>query len=148
MGLCHSYLLIDTGFILGSIAALILKKYTLAGSLFAGYFLYPWIFEPMLMIIFRLAFCCTKGRYKDDFEDLNKRGCNVVYHPKYNMKLCGLEKNHPFDSCKYERVMQFLNSNHKIQLTPTRVEEVNLDKSEDSLLKQRRNPYNFSTTNH
>ena len=28
----------------------------------------------------------------------------VVYHPRYNITLWGLEKLHPFDSCKFKKV--------------------------------------------
>jgi len=33
-----------------------------------------------------------------------KECCPIVYHPSYNMTFCGLEKCHPFDSIKYQRV--------------------------------------------
>jgi len=33
-----------------------------------------------------------------------KNCCPIVYHPSYNMTFCGLEKMHPFDSIKYQRV--------------------------------------------
>lgn len=35
----------------------------------------------------------------------NKNDCfPIVYSPRYNITLCGLEKIHPFDSVKYRRV--------------------------------------------
>lgn len=32
----------------------------------------------------------------------------IVYHPGYNIKLLGIEKLHPFDSCKFEKVVSGL----------------------------------------
>jgi hypothetical protein len=32
----------------------------------------------------------------------------IVYHPKYNITLFGIEKLHPFDSCKFEKVVRGL----------------------------------------
>lgn len=34
--------------------------------------------------------------------------CHLIYRDEYNITACGLEKMHPFDSCKYGRVIQFL----------------------------------------
>jgi histone deacetylase 11 len=34
-----------------------------------------------------------------------------VYHPDYNITACGIEKYHPFDSCKYLRVYEELVTN-------------------------------------
>lgn len=31
-----------------------------------------------------------------------------IYHPRYNLTACGLEKCHPFDSIKYRRVFNYL----------------------------------------
>lgn len=32
----------------------------------------------------------------------------VVYHEKYNVRFFGIEKLHPFDACKYEKIMKIL----------------------------------------
>lgn len=32
----------------------------------------------------------------------------IVYHPKYNITLFGVEKLHPFDSCKFEKCVSGL----------------------------------------
>jgi len=32
----------------------------------------------------------------------------IVYHPKYNISFCGLEKCHPFDSQKYGNIFERL----------------------------------------
>jgi histone deacetylase 11 len=32
----------------------------------------------------------------------------IVYHPHYNITLFGIEKLHPFDSCKFEKVVSGL----------------------------------------
>jgi hypothetical protein len=125
----YTYLIIFFGFFAGIITAFSLGENELGGGLIAGYFLYPWVWEPILMIIYRIKNCCTKRPYIDPFDDLSRRGSNLVYHPKYNMKLCGIEKHHPFDSCKYERVINFLNNDHGIVLLPDQPSEINLDKS-------------------
>jgi hypothetical protein len=138
--LSYLYILFDLGFLSGSITSFALGKYYLGGGLLGGFFLYPWVWEPLLMIYFRTLNCCVRRPYKDDFDNLSERGCNLVYHPKYNMKLCGIEKRHPFDSCKYERVINFLYNDHKIRLTPDKNENQLLDESEKSFL------FNFSTT--
>lgn len=38
----------------------------------------------------------------------------IVYHPDYNLSFCGLEKLHPFDSCKYRRVIDELSSGYNL----------------------------------
>lgn len=83
-----------------------------------GFFPYPWIWEPILMVFYRTLSCCKKQPYTDEFENVAKRGCNLVYHPKYNIKMCGLEKRGPFDLCKFERVIDFLRTDHQILLGP------------------------------
>jgi histone deacetylase 11 len=40
--------------------------------------------------------------------DLSKFSENIVYHPWYNVRFLGLEKLHPFDSCKYEKIAAHL----------------------------------------
>jgi len=41
-------------------------------------------------------------------EKFSKLRHPLVYHPRYNITACGIEKIHPFDSCKYGRVISFL----------------------------------------
>jgi histone deacetylase 11 len=48
----------------------------------------------------------------------------IVYSPKYNIRFLGLEKLHPFDSCKYANAWQHLlglfgNSLENLRITPT-----------------------------
>lgn len=33
---------------------------------------------------------------------------HIIYHPRYNISLCGLEKFHPFDTYKYAHIVQYL----------------------------------------
>jgi hypothetical protein len=135
------YIFFDIGFLIGAFVSFIHEEFDLGGGLLAGLFLYPWVWEPFLMIIFRIKNCCTSRPYKDDFNDLSKRGCNLVYHPKYNMKLCGIEKQHSFDSCKYERVIGYLKNDHQYKLTPTKEENQELGQSEKLFLKSHSNLY-------
>ncbi|EFJ48813.1 hypothetical protein VOLCADRAFT_59975 [Volvox carteri f. nagariensis] len=39
----------------------------------------------------------------------------VVYHPSYNISFFGVEKLHPFDSCKYGKVMSALKKQHVLR---------------------------------
>jgi histone deacetylase 11 len=34
----------------------------------------------------------------------------IVYHPRYNIRLFGMEKLHPFDTCKFERAWRLIES--------------------------------------
>ena len=128
------YLLLDFFFLIGSIIAFITMPFEYGFLFLLGFFLYPWIWEPFLMVFYRILFCCKQRPYADNFNDLSKRGCNLVYHPKYNMKLCGIEKRHPFDSCKYQRVINFLRDDHNYHLNPTHDSSLSADKSENSSL--------------
>lgn len=40
-----------------------------------------------------------------DFESIK---LSLIYHPRYNITAFGIEKCHPFDSCKYGRIVHKL----------------------------------------
>eukprot|EP00879_Flechtneria_rotunda_P007198 GHRR01007553.1.p1 GENE.GHRR01007553.1~~GHRR01007553.1.p1 ORF type:complete len:311 (+),score=89.80 GHRR01007553.1:220-1152(+) len=63
----------------------------------------------------KLAECCSSAarpelaeqlqqHYKDVGSWKSRDQLPVVYHPDYNITLLGLEKLHPFDSCKFQKV--------------------------------------------
>ena len=66
--------------------------------------------EPLYDLLSYLLF--SKRKYElnhaNKHEAFNKLRHPLVYHPRYNITACGLEKIHPFDSCKYGRVISFL----------------------------------------
>lgn len=45
---------------------------------------------------------------------------HLVYHPYYNIKFLGLEKLHPFDSCKYEKIIAYLKTRGIEYVVPDR----------------------------
>jgi len=58
-------------------------------------------------------------QYYSSFSSLADAGTKVaiVYSDKYNIRLLGLEKLHPFDSCKYANVAAHLDRSGEIQLS-------------------------------
>ena len=46
----------------------------------------------------------------------------LVYSPRYNLTACGLERLHPFDSRKYARIRDWLNSHRGAPLGLRRME--------------------------
>ena len=46
--------------------------------------------------------------HQNKHERFSKLRHPLVYHPRYNITACGIEKVHPFDSCKYGRVLQYI----------------------------------------
>ena len=52
------------------------------------------------------------GGWPDD-----KHQLPIVYHPNYNITLFGIEKLHPFDSCKFEKVVKGLQQHGIINST-------------------------------
>ncbi len=51
---------------------------------------------------------CNSQQFKQSYADLvewrRESQLPVVYHPDYNITFGGLEKLHPFDSCKFKKV--------------------------------------------
>jgi histone deacetylase 11 len=87
-------------FILGFVYSDKLPEYFWVLGL-ALFFLFPIPFELLL----NLKALCFKN-------SLDNHNCShdfhgflpIVYSPQYNITACGLEKCHPFDSCKYGRI--------------------------------------------
>lgn len=72
-------------------------------------YLYPFSYEPILYLIFSINFRFRNN--KNHHSSIHKpfiKHNHLVYNPIYNMRVLGIEKSHPFDACKYERVMHFL----------------------------------------
>lgn len=57
----------------------------------------------------------------------------IVYHPDYNVSFFGLEKLHPFDSCKFQKVVAGLKSNKVIDGMEQLVQPLAV--SQDTLLQ-------------
>jgi len=75
-----------------------------------GYFVYPLIYEPLYNTISNLTFNEQKyaahlRRQATSFENLP---VPIIYHPRYNVTACGIEKCHPFDAQKYGKVFAHL----------------------------------------
>jgi hypothetical protein len=112
--LTFSYIIIEIALFIFSIVLLAQKKVIFGITLFIGIWVYPWVYECLLFLIYRTFFACRRKPYLNPSKDLSLRKSNIVYDPRYNIKLCGVEKKHPFDSCKYERVLQFLETDHQL----------------------------------
>ena len=62
------------------------------------------------------------GVYKTDANAYAGRGIlnagqvPLVYDPAYNVRFYGLQNLHPFDSCKYEKIIQALIDNKSITM--------------------------------
>ena len=132
--LTYLYIIVDLSLLIGGISGLVLTEWLLGICLLLGLFVYPWILEPILWVFFKIIYCCYKRPYYDDFKNISSRGANLVYHPKYNIKLCGIEKKHPFDSCKYERVLQFLKDDHNIHLNSSKPNKIKNNESNKQFL--------------
>lgn len=74
------------------------------------YFSFPILTEILLDVYSALTFSQKKylKKHIQKHESLNKIRHPLIYHPRYNITACGLEKIHPFDSSKYSRVVSFL----------------------------------------
>ena len=49
-----------------------------------------------------------EAKHLQKIKDFDKIKLNIIYHPRYNITAFGIEKCHPFDSCKYGRIVQKL----------------------------------------
>lgn len=112
--LSFSYIIIELALFGLSITLLVQKQILFGLMLFVGIWVYPWIYEFLLFLMYRTFFLCRKKPYRNFSNDLSLKKSNIVYDPRYNIRLCGIEKKHPFDSCKYERVLQFLEKDHNL----------------------------------
>lgn len=68
------------------------------------FFGHPIAFEFLLYV---KAIIFRNSLNKKKFDHLTNK-FPIVYSPGYNITACGLEKLHPFDSCKYKRVFESL----------------------------------------
>ena len=74
-----------------------------------GLILYPFIYELILKIFFLLLEKLFNGKNNHAEKHLKFANTNnIIYNKAYNISLCGLEKNHPFDARKSENVTKFL----------------------------------------
>jgi hypothetical protein len=74
--------------------------YILTGSL--SIFIYPILFELVLNLIAKISPC--KENHTTHLEkhcQVYKKKIPIAYSEEYNITACGIEKLHPFDSCKY-----------------------------------------------
>lgn len=107
------YLTIDIICLISMIINFAMKRWHPGIISLVSLFFYPWVLEPLLWIYFKIIYKCYRRPYN---MKLDKKTANVIYHPKYNIKLCGIEKKHPFDSCKYERILKFLKEDHNMNI--------------------------------
>lgn len=56
----------------------------------------------------------------------------IIYHPSYNISLAGLQKLHPFDTCKYKKVYNYLRKN--LNLRPKQFYKPSMISDESLLL--------------
>jgi len=97
--------LLDIVFLILSII-LPFKNITYLAIFLPTLFLYPFILEPIYLLIFKIK----KKLFSKDWNhaDLHLNFANknnICYHDDYNIKVFGLEKKSPFDSMKYKRTL-------------------------------------------
>lgn len=64
----------------------------------------------VLLVIANSLVCASKpikGFFKPVPEEIENK-LPIIFHPDYDISLLGLEKLHPFDSCKYGKVAEYL----------------------------------------
>lgn len=106
--LSFTFLIIDAG-IIAMLVAGIVYSWKLIAIAIPLFFLYPFIYEPVLKLLYYLLDKMVKDKknFNEGYKELESKNF-MVYHPIYNIKVCGIEKQHPFDTNKYERVLKFL----------------------------------------
>jgi hypothetical protein len=74
--------------------------YILTGSL--SIFIYPVIFELVINLLAKI-FRCKENieTHSEKHSQIYKKKIPIAYSEDYNITACGIEKFHPFDSCKY-----------------------------------------------
>jgi len=108
------YTFIDILLTLASLAALgIGIAYKILALIIIGpisYLIYPALMELALNTLSILTF--NEARYQQVIEKKIKQFAQlkypIIYHPRYNITACGIEKIHHFDSRKYGRAFDFL----------------------------------------
>lgn len=117
----YTHLLFDWLFLLGSFFMTIYGfwiswKIVLLGL--AIFFFYPLVLEIWLLIWGKLTY--SEAYELREFQQKILKMADysgIIYSPKYNITLCGLEKNHPFDAIKYQRIIFYLEKEHKYSFT-------------------------------
>lgn len=95
-------------FIYGCIEKDITKKICTTIIGFVSIFIYPIFMELLINLYAKLSSCCRKenkdkGNHLQKHEKIYSKKLPICYSDDYNITACGLEKCHPFDSCKYRR---------------------------------------------
>ena len=71
---------------------------------------YPALMETAMNTFSVATF--KQARYAKELERKQKKFAElqypIIYHPRYNMTACGVERLHPFDSQKFGRAYDFL----------------------------------------
>ncbi len=90
-----------TSIILGIVFTESSKRTACIVSGVVGLFVYPLIME----ILINLYAMCNKSKedHNERHHKLYRDRTPICYTDDYNIKFCGIEKCHPFDSCKYQR---------------------------------------------
>ncbi len=106
--LSYSYLIIDLILISFGIYTATIKFYYFFVFLVV-LVLYPFLYEPFLKCVLTILDKMFKGikQHPKTHLEWSTKNC-LVYNPVYNISVCGIEKKHPFDARKSERVTIFL----------------------------------------
>ncbi|CAD8212039.1 unnamed protein product [Paramecium pentaurelia] len=103
------YTFIDWFFTIGSIIiAILLGIYVNGAACLLGLFFY-------LIYPFIIEFCYNLLSVKQEISITNMPEIPIIYHDNYNITACGIEKQHPFDSCKYRNVYRQIRQKIKAQ---------------------------------
>jgi histone deacetylase 11 len=73
----------------------------LIGSI--GYFVYPIILEIIFSIFCKMFTNTNSNLITKNSKSNFQNKLPIVYSSDYNITACGIEKLHPFDSCKYQK---------------------------------------------
>ncbi|CAG0898390.1 unnamed protein product [Darwinula stevensoni] len=65
------------------------------------------------------------------YTKVDEKCWSIIYSPQYDMKICGLEKIHPADSCKYQHIFEHLK---KAGMLTDKNHAVPLEANEEELL--------------
>ncbi|KAL4484304.1 hypothetical protein ABPG72_006415 [Tetrahymena utriculariae] len=103
------------------ITGLVLQQWQIIVFPLIIYILVPFFNELVYNCFAKLLFTIEKEKKREQkycqSEQQNKylENLPILYHPKYNITACGIEKLHPFDSVKYGRVFNILKEKRFIQ---------------------------------
>lgn len=106
--LSFSYLIIELGLI-GLLIFGAIKLWWLVLVAVCAIFLYPIIYEILLKLFYSSLEMCFSGFHgHPKIHQQFHRHSSLVYSDVYNLRVLGIEKRHPFDACKYEKVIRTL----------------------------------------